>query len=756
MSAYKVPDGKPRLVDGVMVATKGTYTYTFESAEEYIKYLAGPKDDHDVIEPEIRTKYVKCNFTDTPLPIYGQPSFNKDLKEYSKSMAEKFIERQLFFSSFKKKNANKKNEDPIFQEIILSNVHEEFEGLDEGDLDAWAERMYEQAEHMVRKLTGQDEIKHDIYMKPHFKHDPKRPGKLLPDMHILIGYYDCEGRPLRLGPDCGIKKIARIHQEMENLPQFNYLLKTRTEAWERQGKLLPEEQVQAVTNMIDKIIEENRNKPGIMHRAFIDAGIKLTTQSEGKGIKYIEVEHEGVTYRTDIPSFNKETTKELRLYFGQKAFEEKYPKLEGAKYGTFYELHTQMNNIFDKYKGQPLENLTNALLSKGIIATPYLRKGEVNGFTFTLPNKNKEAITGHIDLKGGELHFDVNNYTYTPKSINTILKKAKDFKAERYIAIDKNQHIIINGEAFMDDGLGNLIKIEKSYAQKKKEFVEWMKWLKADDETLPEFQERLILSKNNKLTFLTAAYFKDDDMVAYSKYNNRKMFEIKEDGFVAIYQNNPSSIKSALQAYAAMNQLSEEDKKAGYKLAISLKSDSPEFMDKMWLEAKLMGFIVTNHTPSQAIQEQFDNKMNDRLIAQRGQNRRSLERYTQMTPEGRKKSKKRVVLAYNKAVDNDVDRRAMALAYVDAYKMGIPTKMVMNPPRMHDDDRRRCYEHDIIKNQRLMLTAIRDEAPELYDDFVEQLKQDAPTIVIIDKDEIFKSTPEAKAILDKKQKIKYK
>ncbi|MCA5110843.1 hypothetical protein K1S60_26895, partial [Klebsiella pneumoniae] len=86
-----------------------------------------------------------------------------------------------------------------------------------------------------------------------------------------------------------------------------------------------------------------------------------------------------------------------------------------------------------------------------------------------------------------------------------------------------------------------------------KDFVEWMKWIKADDETLPEFRDRLIFSKNNKMTFLTSAKFKDGDNIVYSKHNDRPMFEMKDNGFVSIYQNNPSSIKSALQAYMAMN-----------------------------------------------------------------------------------------------------------------------------------------------------------------------------------------------------------
>ncbi|WP_350613282.1 hypothetical protein [Pseudomonas sp. HY7a-MNA-CIBAN-0227] len=748
-----IPNGKTKLADGVMVATKGTYTHDLQSAEEYIKYLAGPKDDHDVIEPEIRTKYSKSNFLNTPLPVYGTPNYHQDLLDYSHTSAVEFTERQKYLSSLQPKKSHKSKPDPIFQEIILANTHEEFEGLDAGDLDAWAERMYEQAEHIIKKLTGKKEISNDYYMKPHFKHDPKRPGKLMPDMHILIGYYDYKGYPLRLGPDCGIKKLGRIHQEMENLPQFSYLLKTRTEAWEKKGALIPEQQVLSVTNLIDKIIDENKNKPTLMHEAFKAAGIQLEPISQGRGIKYIEVNYQGETYRSDIPAFSKDTLNELRLYFGQKRFEESYPKIDGAKYGTFYELHTQMNSIFKKFEGQPLESLTEALLAKGIIATPFLKEGEINGFTFTLPNKNKQDITRHIDLKGGLLHFDHNNYTVTKKSVERIVKKAKDFKSERYIAVDGNQQMIINGDVYKIDESGNMVKVIKSYKEKKNDFVQWMKWLKADDETLPEFQERLILSKNNKLTFLTAVYFKDDDMVGYSKYNNRKMFEIKEDGFVSVFQNNPSSIKSALQAYAAMNQLSDEDKKAGYKLAISIKSESEEFKDKMWLEAKLMGFVVTNHTPSPAMQEQFDKKVNDRLIANRGQNRRNLERYAAMTPAERKASKKRVSLNYYKAVENDVDRRALALAYVDAFKMGVDTDLVMNPPRTHKDDRSRCYDRDLEQHRDLMLRTIRNEAPEKYDDFVAQLKKDVPSIVIPKPEEL---TEEAKAILEKIKKTKLK
>jgi len=172
----------------------------------------------------------------------------------------------------------------------------------------------------------------------------------------------------------------------------------------------------------------------------------------------------------------------------------------------------------------------------------------------------------------------------------------------------------------------------------------------------------------------------------------------------------------------------------------------------MWLEAKLLGFVVSDFTPSPEIQAQLDKKLNDKLDRNREQNRRSLERYANMTAEERQGM--RLNLRYNTALENDVDRRAMALAYVDAFKMGLDTGRVLNPPKLHQDNRRRCYENDLIKHQRLMLKAIKAEAPEMYDDFVKQLKKDAPTTVIIeDVPEVL--TPEAKAQLDiKLQKLK--
>jgi hypothetical protein len=751
MSTWKIPNGEQKNVDGKEVKTKGCYTTGKKSSFEYIKYLFGPKDDHDVIEPEIRTKWSKSNFFFDPMPVYGTETFNKDLLKFSNDAADKLIENQNKYSSINPRRSNKRNVDFHFQEIILSNVHEEFNGLNQSDLDEWAERMYEQGLHMIKQLTGQKVIINDFIMKPHFKHDPKRPGKLLPDMHILIGNYDYKGKPLDLGPDCGIMKIARIHQEMENLPKFNYLLKTRTEAWERKGALIPAEKVKSVTDLIDQIIEANRNKPTIMHNAFKAAGIHLEPFSKGTGVQYVEVKYKGETFRSDIPAFSKDTLSELRIYFGQKGFEENYPKIDGAEFGTFYHLHTQLNQIFKKYEGKSLIELTTALAEKAVVATPFVKKdGTITGFTFTLSNKDNAKTV--IDLKGGWLHFDHTKYKYNSRTVAKIVEQAKHLKNEKYIAMESHNQIIINGETYKVDEFGNMVKVVKSYTQKKKDFVEWMKWIKADDETLPEFRDRLVFSRNNKMTFLTSAKFKDGDNIVYSKHNDRPMFEMKDNGFVSIYQNNPSSIKSALQAYMAMNQLSEDDKKAGFKLAIKLTSESEEFKNKMWLEAKLLGFVVSDFTPSPEIQAQLDKKLNDKLDRNREQNRRSLERYANMTAEERQGM--RLNLRYNTALENDVDRRAMALAYVDAFKMGLDTGRVLNPPKLHQDNRRRCYENDLIKHQRLMLKAIKAEAPEMYDDFVKQLKKDAPTTVIIeDVPEVL--TPEAKAQLDiKLQKLK--
>lgn len=95
----------------------------------------------------------------------------------------------------------------------------------------------------------------------------------------------------------------------------------------------------------------------------------------------------------------------------------------------------------------------------------------------------------------------------------------------------------------------------------------------------------------------------------------------------------------------------------------------------------------------------------------------------------------------------------MALSYVDAFQMGIHTKLVMNPPKTHEDNRGRCYPADLENHVGLMLRTIQNEAPEKYDDFVEQLKKDVPTIVIPKPEEV---KEEAKAILEKRFKTKLK
>lgn len=720
MSVVTVANGAEQTREGLEVKTKEAFTFTLKSLAEYIKYLLGPKDNHDIIDPYVRTRHMKCNFSGLTPPKYGTENFHEDLKNKSSELANQMAERQKVYSKINPKRSHKKNKDPIAYEIILSMVDEEIAGLTEEEIAA---RMYECGDFIVKGITGNKEIINDVIMKPHIKYDPKREGKLMPDMHILIGYYDYQGNALNLGADCGISKLAEIHYAMENHKDFKFLLKTRTNAWEEQGKNIPAAEVKVVTDKIDEIVEKYQNKPGLMHKAFKEAGIKLEPHHNGKskGISYIKVTYEGKTYRTLNKNFNPETTASLRKYFDQKDFEENYPKIAGAEFGVFNHLYNQMNSIFKKYENKPLIELTDALLSKGIIATPFLKNGKINGMSFTLPKNDKKQKS--INIKAYALDFDYNSYTYNDDEIQKILTKAKDFKNKKYVALGADEQIIIDGEIYKVDSLGNLYKVEKTAKEKKEDFVQWMKWLKADDETLPEFQNRMIFSKNNKQTFLKSVYFKGEDFTtAYNHYNGLKAFEIKENGVVTICQNNTSSIKASLQAYAAMNQISDEDKINGFKPAIKLldtKDGVSEMNNKIWLEARLMGFVVNGYEPPKSVVEQYENKLKEKLDYQRKENARRLTKLAAMPVE--EQGKKKLTLSYYKALENDVDRRAMAYACVDAFIMGVDLDLLKNPPKCHQESRNRLLDHDIEFYKEIMLAEMKKLCPEKYDEFYKNL-----------------------------------
>ena len=718
-----IPDGSTAIRDGIEVPTKNAFSYTKVEVRQYAHYLFAPKDNHDIIEPEIRTKYWKCNFDFSELPEYGTENYTQDLDKFAENISEKVDQRQEEFRNLKPRRKNKKKKDPLWFEMDLNFVHEELEHW--GTLEERAEVMYEVGEFFIKKFTNQKEINNDYLMKPHFKNDPKRPGKLMPDLHVMLGYYDYDGNPIN--ENDMYLRLGDIHVEAEK--KFKFLLKTRQNAWEEQGKKKTVEEIKPTTDLINEIINKHKNKPSLIHEEFIKHGLKLTPKrknTKAKPMDYVTIRYKGETIRTTADNFDKDTKLALFKYFEQKEFEDKYPKLKDAPYGSYYKVHETLTSIFDRFKGQPIEKVASALLSKGIILQPSFNNGKIKGFSLVLPRtdgKDNKAVE-----KASTFDFKLSDYTYTDAALKNIDHMAKDFMNKNYIALKDNETIVINGKHFKKDPItGELVEVIKSSSDKRNDFVAWMKWLKNDNESLPEFQSRMILSKNNKQSFLKTAFFKDGDYkIAYNTFNNMKMFKVNEDNSITIYQNNVSSIKSSLQAYAAINSLTEQEKKAGFKPAIifkGAKDGQNRMRDQMWLQARLLGYVVTNYTPSPDIAKEYDNKLNERLKKDRQANLIRLKKYAAMSQSER--SGQKVTLSYYKALENDVDRRAIAVACVDAFKLGLDLDVVLNPPKMHPDDRRKLMEWELKDKDtyNMMLELMKKEAPEKYDDFVKALEK---------------------------------
>src|SRR5690606_2682866 len=82
---------------------------------------------------------------------------------------------------------------------------------------------------------------------------------------------------------------------------------------------------------------------------------------------------------------------------------------------------------------------------------------------------------------------------------------------------------------------------------------------------------------------------------------------------------------------------------------------------------------------------------------------------------------------YNTKLEIEVDRRAIALAYVDAWLMGLdPKRIILDPPGSHPYSRNRALREDLIENHKLMLDTVKKERPDLLEQFRKEIYAYSP------------------------------
>ena len=687
-------------------------------------YLHGPKEG--LTEQQNRDRlefsYNNCVTAEDPFVWYGTEHFSQKLKEYADEVTDRFSSRQETFSKLSKRRADKTHKDPLEQRFTLSLKPEEVADLD-GDRKAIAERLRDLSLELIKQYTNKKEICNDYLLKVHLDTDN-------PHCHIRLGYYSWDGQPLRIMHTA--ERLKPIQLRMEHDKRFPFLLKIVTQAWEKQNKppldengspIIQDEQ-KALVEQITSILAAHEDNPAVARRLLINAGITTTPIHVNNTLKNVEFERKGLTVNQQHFADKKTLVfKHVEL----KAFHDT-SKIDPAKAIPL------LAQIFEKNKGQDLYTLASELDSLGWKFDPNFstKKNSASGYSFIWKDTNSK-------LKAARLPFNINDYVRTPQMEKELSKNAKQyvsqFKLQRDGMLNVDLETVeLNGITFKRDArTGKLTPVSVFTAKARRKRYE--KWEMQAGETLEQFIERM---KDRRAYISLLRNIEIQGNIGINKHNHSVAFERTSDTSVLIKQNNDSSIDSALQVLLAGNQLTDEEKKAGLKLSIRVSGGSESMRDRLWIKAKLMGIEVTGHVPSKAaqmkVQEQLDNKLATHRQENKNRLMSALDDYKSYSPTATKselRKLKKLHVSYHQKLDVDVDRRAVALAYVDAWMMGINPNLIMNPPQCFPSSRNKALEEDLIEHYDYMLNVVSREKPDLLDEFKAQIEQYSPEYQIM-------------------------
>jgi hypothetical protein len=666
------------------------YYFYLNKMKEYIYSSKSPYAD--VVDEFTRMKLIVQNVIPEELLPYNflnlpETEYNNKLRSVAELYAEKVVEHNEYW-----RNMNGEKSTIEQKELIFSFAYSEMQGLN-------FEQVKERVHQYVDKFTSLYIGKNWNTRIPHLQIHAKPNG--IVDAHLLLSYYDNEGQKIReFGSSSDLESKSNIMYELENSGQFPWIEKVITNAWIEQGKLTTPDEVPNEVKALKEILSRNPSNPEKTHRELITAGIKITGHRKGSTTGFISVNYKGKKFIVNS-EFDSELNVKLNSYLEKKEFNEKN---KGVKVD---EITEKLITIIEQNKGKSLEELNKQLLNEGIcLKLNPNKKNEIRGISFDFGNGTKIKSSRIEQFKLAD--FKISNTTY-----NNLLVENEKFNQ---VITDVKFNGFANHIGFAEIG-------EEDGATKKKRNV-YAEWKMRKGESLYAFQNRMRESNNKRALFALNQFEIPSPFsnLVYHNYNGRKKLiaQMVDEKNVKIFNNNKSSIKAALQILHANNRDNGNTVNAGRKHFIEISSTNLEALNRAWLEAKLLGYepIVKikdskeEFKPTISTLEEYEKEIISRRVKHRKENLENVMDYLKNPIDTRK-----VKIACFSNLGNEVDRSAIALAYLDAYTIGFDTDLLFNPPNTHKKSRNRLLLADLAENYNLLLATARTEIPGDFEGF---------------------------------------
>lgn len=698
--------------------------------EQFVSYGEDTVDDNTrmshVIQNVLPEKLMPYNFLHLPTNEY-----EKKLKEISLTYADTVMKHNEYYRKLNGENTTIEK-----KEIIFSFSVNEMKGL---NLLQAKERINSYVDHFAKRFIGPSYKERLPWLQIHAK-----PNGLI-DCHLMLAYYDNSGRRLRsYDSEIDLEEKSLIMYTMENDNKFPWIEPVITKKWLEIGKLTTPEMVPGEIELLKDILSRTPTDPDATHRKLIDAGIIVTPHRQGKS-QIFQLNVNGTKFIVD-KDFEFDLFKSLSTYTSFKKFGKSNKNMDVE------EASQNIIDIIERMKGKSFEHLNDELLKEGVCIRVNPNKAKkINALSFDFGNGKT--------LKSSDLGFNKSDFTSSHTTYQNLLLANEKF----------NQVIIDIKESgfYKEKNLGSI----GDNSIKKTTYEEWrMK----QNESLYAFQKRMRNSNNSKALLALGQYEIPSPFsnIVYHNYRGRKKMiaQLVDDKTVRVFSDTPSALKAGLQLHLAKHRLSNEEMKAGYKNHIEISSSNLEALNKAWLQAKLLGYVPVvkikgseglEFTPTIATVEAYKKEIDKKRSSYRKENIEIIQKYlssvqntvTGKDGTGKPKKKETLKLRYFEALGNDVDRSAMALAYLDAYKLGVDKNVIFNPPNLHKNSRNRVTSDDLMKSYKLLLATARAElSEEKYAAFKIEIDKDAGITGSVDmKQEVEKKK---KQILDNSQNTK--
>lgn len=704
----RAPFTRNKEVEGVkQTHENGNLFYTVQAAANYIHYLIKPKgEDNELISAETRVKHIYSSLQ-MPVPenYLGREDYNKISMEIAYDIATKLKEEHERRKAIYVAHGNKiDGEIPFLQEFIFGFKNSEVESF--GSEKNIADFMINLGKDFTERYTGFDIDTQGGLLKPHIKKNKENTSELLPDMHLLTHTLNIYGDLLPLDEKTINEKIGKVHYAMEQDPKYPTLLKVRTDAWNKNGKLEKLSVKEDLAEKINEVFEQGGFNKNFIENALKDYGITIIPEHKGNQVNTYTIRYLGKVFTPAGIEEIKGMKTKIFNYIKMCDFQKANP--------MFNEKHfDKLREILDSNKGKPIEDLQQDLMKYGIALVPNISKtNTISGYSFKFDKIEKP-------LQAAVLNFRPFDYTVTTMSGDKLVKAARVYLSSKekadfdYVGCPI-QSYTEDGVVYVRDALGNF----KPVIRDKKRYV-YIHWSAQYEEDLFAFIIRMN-NENQKSPLLQLMVSEDNKNVFYSKFNGRRSIEILDNDRIRVYQpKNRFVIESAIDAYLATHQLTDQEKEEGCVLTIRIETKNQASYDLMWLEARKKGIYVVNGEPSPEVAKKFQELCDQKANLYRSQNKKRL--LTLKRNVDNKKSYKTLRLTNYKRLGNDVDRKSYAYAFVDAFLMGLDTKYVLNPPQKKVQVGARMRLDEIKQFEKEMIELVKREAPEKLNDFYAEL-----------------------------------